>query len=785
MGLVPIGPNAWEVCEISLHANFLSRPWLRRPVLKSATGHSAQLAVRYGVIACAIALLALTILGPLVTSLIDDWSRRDVEMRATLVFNSVSGPLSTMLEKGQSAHINELFERVATDSRIVAVAICGDGKEPAHATKLMPPSISCEKIARSDTESFSSVIVNGRRMLIGAYPIVARTDPPRESRGHFIIVHDLSFAEHRGQEARNYLTLMLGGIILASGALAIGLVLYLIRNWMRTFKQAVTSATSPGVKDTATSYGPLDREVRQVLRQLEMSQSAIDRDQANWSKETLRDIMLAELPGVEVLVVANREPYIHNHGPDGIELQTPASGLVSAVEPVMRACGGTWIAHGSGTADRETVDAGDRIGVPPSSPEYTLRRIWISEEEQDGYYYGLANEGLWPLCHIAFTRPVFRESDWRTYRAVNERFADAVAAEAKTSSPIVLIQDYHFALLPQMVRERIPDATIITFWHIPWPNAETFGIFPWKEEIIHGLLGSSIIGFHTQFHCNNFLETVDRFVESRIDREQESVTLKGHETFIRPYPISIDWPPAALANQKSIAECREAVRSRLGLPADTKIAVGIERFDYTKGVLDRIRAVDTLLDAHPEWRGRFVLVQAAAPTRSKLSTYKGLQDEAIALAEEINAKYADVSPQPIRLIIRHHEPSEVFELFRAADVCVVSSLHDGMNLVAKEFIAARDDELGVLMLSHFAGASRELAEALIINPYDAHATGEALHSALVMPETEQHERMRLMRAYVSSRNVYRWAGQMLLDASRLRKKQRILEIAALDTDRAG
>ncbi|WBT36862.1 alpha,alpha-trehalose-phosphate synthase (UDP-forming) [Hyphomicrobium sp. DMF-1] len=736
-------------------------------------------------IACAVALFALTLLGPLVTSLVDDWSRRDVELRATLVFNSVSGPLSAMLENGQTDHINELFERVATDSRIVAVAVCRDGKEPAHATKLMPSSISCEKIARSDTESFSSVIVNGRRMLIGAYPIVSRTDPSREIEGHFIIVHDLSFAEHRGQEARNYLTLMLGGIILASGALAIGLVLYLIRNWLRTFKQAVTSATSPGVRNAAASYGPLDKEVRQVLRQLEMSQSAIDRDQANWSKETLRDIMLAELPGVEVLVVANREPYIHNHGPGGIELQTPASGLVSAVEPVMRACGGTWIAHGSGTADRETVDANDCIGVPPRSPEYTLRRIWISEEEQDGYYYGLANEGLWPLCHIAFTRPVFRESDWRTYRAVNERFADAVAAEAKTSSPIVLIQDYHFALLPQMVRERIPDATIITFWHIPWPNAETFGIFPWKEEIIHGLLGSSIIGFHTQFHCNNFLETVDRFVESRIDREQESVTLKGHETFIRPYPISIDWPPAALANQKSIQDCRDAVRKRLDLPPETKIAVGIERFDYTKGVLDRIRAVDTLLETHPEWRGRFVLVQAAAPTRSKLQTYKGLQDEAMALAEEVNAKYADVSPQPIRLIIRHHEPSEVFELFRAADVCIVSSLHDGMNLVAKEFIAARDDERGVLMLSHFAGASRELAEALIINPYDAHATGEVLHSALVMPETEQHERMRLMRAYVSTRNVYRWAGQMLLDASRLRKKQRILEIAALDTDRAG
>ncbi|WP_414653720.1 alpha,alpha-trehalose-phosphate synthase (UDP-forming) [Hyphomicrobium sp.] len=751
---------------------------MRRAHFKPPTRQSATLAARYGLIAVVIALLGITILRPLVSSLIEDWSRRDIEMRASLVFNSISGALADMLAANQDEPIDELFGRVASDPRVVAVGICRHDGPPEHATKLMPPSVTCERIARGDEESFSSITVKGRRMLIGAFPVAGN-----DKRGHFIIVQDLSFAEHRSDEARSYLTLTLGGIFLASGALAIGLVLYLIRAWTRKFKQAVTSATfRGGASDKFVNFGPLDREVRQVLRQLEMKQSSVDREQLTWNKASLREIMTAELPGVEVLVVANREPYIHNRSDNGIELQTPASGLVSAVEPVMRACGGTWIAHGSGSADRETVDASDRIPVPPAHPEYTLRRVWISEEEQDGYYYGLANEGLWPLCHIAFTRPVFREQDWRTYRAVNERFADAVAAEAKTSSPIVLVQDYHFGLLPRMVRERLPDATIVTFWHIPWPNAETFGIFPWKEEIIHGLLGSSIIGFHTQFHCNNFIETVDRFVESRIDREQESVTLGGHETFVRPYPISIDWPPAGLEHQKSIAECRVSVRERLELPADTKIAIGIERFDYTKGVLDRIRAVDTLLETHPEWRGRFVLVQAAAPTRSKLSTYKGLQDEAMQLAEEINAKYRDVHPAPVRLIIRHHEPAEVFELFRAADLCIVSSLHDGMNLVAKEFIAARDDEQGVLVLSHFAGASRELAEALIINPYDAHATGQALHSALVMPEAEQHERMRLMRAYVSSRNVYRWAGRMLLDASRLRTKQRILEIASNDSE---
>lgn len=757
------------------------RQWLRRRLdarsaLAGAPGGAWKIGANYGVLAAAIALIAAFMLTPIVTSLVEDWSRRDVELRSSLVFNSVGGQLATMLAAEDGASVVELFERVSGDSRIVAVALCESDGAPRFASKLMPQTLTCDKLARGDTESFSSVSVNGQRMLIGAFPISTR-----ETTAHFIIVHDLTFADKRGQEARSYLSFMLGGIILGSGALALGLVFLLIRQWLRSFKLAVNTATTAGPERTSVlGLGPLDRELRQALRQLELRRrSAVDSERADWSKASLRDIMRSELPDVEVMVVANREPYIHNDGPNGIELQTPASGLVSALEPVMRACGGTWIAHGSGSADRSTVDANDRIAVPPHNPDYTLRRVWISEDEQDGYYYGLANEGLWPLCHIAFTRPVFRESDWQTYRAINERFADAVVAEAKTKSPIVLVQDYHFALLPRMVRERLPDATIIAFWHIPWPNAETFGIFPWKEEIIHGLLGSSIIGFHTQFHCNNFIETVDRFVESRIDREQESVTLKGHETFVQPYPISIDWPPAALAGQRSVADCRAAVRRRLGLRPDTMVAIGIERFDYTKGVLDRMRAVDHLLTAHPEWRGKFTLVQAAAPSRSKLPTYRGMQQEAMWLADEINARYAGVDPAPVKLIIRHHEPSEVFELFRAADACIVSSLHDGMNLVAKEFIAARDDERGVLLLSHFAGASRELSEALIINPYDAHAMGEALHQALTMPDSEQHERMNLMRAQVSSRNVYRWAGTMLLDASRLRKKQRILRIATL------
>jgi trehalose 6-phosphate synthase len=422
------------------------------------------------------------------------------------------------------------------------------------------------------------------------------------------------------------------------------------------------------------------------------------------------------------------------------------------------------------------VDEQDRIAVPPDHPEYTLRRIRLCDEELNGYYYGFANEGLWPLCHIAYMRPMFRSDDWQHYVAVNRKFADAVAEEARQPEPLVLVQDYHFALLPQFIRERIPGATVVTFWHIPWPNAEAFGICPWREEILSGLLGSSIIGFHTQSHCNNFFDTVDRFLECRIDRDPSTIAVNGDISLVRPYPISIEWPPKPLERQAPVAQCRAAVLGRLGLPETIRLGVGVERFDYTKGILDRFRAVAALLEHYPDWRGRFVFVQVAAPSRSKLPGYQQLQADAATLVEDINQRFGGPDYQPIVLLARHHEPDQVFELFRAADVCVVSSLHDGMNLVAKEFVAARDDERGVLILSAFAGASRELHEALIVNPYDTDAMAEGLALALTMPPAQQQARMRLMRDRVRDRNVYRWAGHMLLDAAHMRKRLRIVDV---------
>jgi trehalose 6-phosphate synthase len=637
----------------------------------------------------------------------------------------------------------------------------------------MPQTFSCDKVARSDAESFSSIVNDGRRVLVGSFPIATR-----DAKTYLAVLHDLSFVDERSGQAQTFIVATLVGVAIIVAGIAAILGAVFLRGWMASLRQAIEDVRSgrppAGIQ---RDRSVIDRQIQKLLKDLETGRTPTEAAETEWTPQSLHDLLRDALPGAEVLIVSNREPYIHNRTDDGVVLQTPASGLVSALEPVMRACGGTWIAHGSGSADQEMVDAADKLDVPPSAPSYKLRRVWVSEEEQDGFYYGLANEGLWPLCHIAFVRPVFRESDWRCYEKINARFADAVVQEARTEDPVVLVQDYHFALAPRMIRERLPKATIITFWHIPWPNAETFGICPWKEKILEGLLGSSIIGFHTQFHCNNFFETVDRFIESRIDREHAAVTLGGHETMIRPYPISIEWPPKAMEAQPPVEICRARVRERLGLASDMRLAVGIERFDYTKGILDRMRSIDTLLDTKPEWKGRFTFVQVAAPTRSKLATYSALQREAVTLAEEINSRHGQGAYQPIRLLIRHHEPRDVFELFRAADLCIVSSLHDGMNLVAKEFVASRDDDQGVLVLSSFTGASREMSEALIVNPYDGQDMAHALDMALRMPPQEQRERMRLMRQQVREQNVYRWAGRMLVDAARIRQRRRILDLA--------
>jgi len=519
---------------------------------------------------------------------------------------------------------------------------------------------------------------------------------------------------------------------------------------------------------------PLVGEVRALLREVDQSRRNLERG-ATWNPDMLRSVLRNELAGDEILLVSNREPYIHMRQGDQVVIRRPASGLVTAMEPIMRACSGTWIAHGSGTADQAMVDRHDHIEVPPDNPSYTLRRVWLTEEEERGYYYGFANEGLWPLCHIAHVRPIFRTSDWERYVEVNQRFAAAVCSEARTEDPVVLVQDYHFALVPRFIHEQLPRATIITFWHIPWPNPESFGICPWRARVLDGLLGSTILGFHTQYHCRNFIDTVDRYMEARIEYEASRVSYGGHRTSIEPYPISIQWPSPWQDAQPSVAECRRRVAEREGFPNGVLIGIGVDRMDYTKGIIERFHAVEKLLETHREYVGRFVFVQIAAPTRSSLDDYRMFEEEVHALAARINARFADANVPPIRLKAEHHEPEQINEYFRAADMCVVTSLHDGMNLVAKEFVAARDDDQGVLVLSQFTGAARELHDALPVNPYHVDQCAEVLDRALRMPPDEQRVRMRAMRRLVQEYNVYRWAGAMLLDASRLRQRQRIVD----------
>jgi trehalose-6-phosphate synthase len=461
-----------------------------------------------------------------------------------------------------------------------------------------------------------------------------------------------------------------------------------------------------------------------------------------------------------------------------VEVVVPPSGVVTAIEPILRVCDGTWIAHGSGDADLETVDEHDRLRVPPDDPRYTLRRVWLNKEEEEGYYYGFSNEGLWPLCHIAHTRPIFRAEDWKYYQEVNVKFADALLEEMKdVAKPIVLVQDYHFALLPRLIKEKRPEARVAIFWHIPWPAPQAFDISPWRRELVDGLLGADLIGFHIQSHCNNFLQTVDRVLEARVDWEHFSVKRLEHLTLVRPFPISVDFtdvhPPESMPDP--YVE-RSNLLKALGVEA-TFMGVGVDRVDYTKGILERFLAIERFLEKYPIYQGRFTFVQIGAPSRSHLKRYHDLMAEVEAETERINSRFQTDKWKPIVFLNRQHNHHEIQSYYRAADLCLVTSLHDGMNLVAKEFVASRHDESGVLILSCFTGAAHELRDALQINPYDVDQTAEAIRCALEMGPEEKKLRMQHMRKSVREHNVYRWAGSLIAELCELR-----LDSAAKNTD---
>ncbi len=721
-------------------------------------------------------LLAVAVLAYLSVPLLDRltlrWFMSDLDQRSQVIAASLVSPLrDASQQEGAAARMVSLLDAASADERLQSVALCdAQGKMLARSTQF-PIEVQCGSV-RSGSER----VLRLPQGVLYATPVPLRFDATGGGAGHSLLVlHDMSFVELRSSETRWYAigTFAVLGLVVALVTVAVAHLSW--RGWVRGVRAMLTGEGllrpfSEGPARVSKELLPLEAEVRSLFRRLER-QRAVDTSQVEgWSAQRLRSVLQSQYADDEIIVVSNREPYSHELRDDRIVVSQPASGLVTALEPVLRAASGTWIAHGSGSADRQVANAEGCVQVPPDQPAYTLRRLWLSPEQVNGYYEGFANEGLWPLCHIAHVRPVFRADDWRHFVDVSQRFADAVVKSAKRPDPLVLVQDYHMPLVPQLIRDRLPQATVATFWHIPWPMSETFGICPWREQILEGMLGSHIVGFQTPAHCRNFIDAVDTFLEARIEHEDMTIHRAGQLTRVAPYPISIAWPPSF---EEPIEATRERVLSSLGLPEGHRIAIGIDRLDYIKGLIERFAAVEHLLTAQPQWRGRFTLVQVASPSRSDLPEYQAFHERVVAEVRRINEAFGTERAPAILLKVEHQGAQQVRDLYRSADVGMVTSLHDGMNLVAKEYVAARDDDLGALLLSVFTGASRELHEALLVNPYSAEETGNALARALAMPLAEQRERMRTMRTWVRSHNIYRWAGSMLIDAARVRSRERV------------
>jgi len=702
--------------------------------------------------------------------------RKDLGRRAEVLGDSLARNVERDLERDAQKTLQRTVQQFANREHLAGLAVYDPQGHPiAVTTNLQPLMESAPPIVlqslKENQDKAAFLRLGIASIHIYAMPLHNGDDVV----GSLAIVHDSGYihAESLRIWRETFLSALMHVVLIVLITLlmvrwSIAGPIARTANWIKALRtgRAVAARIKPVDMDL---FRPLAREVATMAESLNTARTAAEREarlresgESIWTAERLAVHVQSRLAEGRLFVVSNREPYTHVQRGKSIEVNVPASGLVTALEPVLRACDGTWVAHGSGDADTQTVDSHDRLLVPPDDPHYTLRRVWLSKEEEEGYYYGFANEGLWPLCHIAHARPLFRASDWKYYQEVNRKFAKALLEEMEgVSHPVVLVQDYHFALLPRMIKERRPDARLAIFWHIPWPNPEAFGICPWQKELVDGLLGADLIGFHIQAHCSNFLQTVDRIVESRIDWDHSTVQRLDHLTTLRPFPISVNFgdvqpKPAS----ESAYEERASLLKSLGVRA-ALMGVGVDRLDYTKGILERFLAIERFLEKYPRYQGVFTFVQIGAPSRTHIKRYHDLQAEVEAEAERINWRFRSDQWVPIVLLERQHSHQEIEPYYRAADLCLVTSLHDGMNLVAKEFVATREDERGVLILSCFTGAARELRDALQVNPYDIDQTAEAIRAALEMNAGEKQERMQRMRKTVREHNVYHWAASLI------------------------
>lgn len=545
-----------------------------------------------------------------------------------------------------------------------------------------------------------------------------------------------------------------------------------LTDWFKKFQKGETNEQHN--LPFEDELGKLISEVEQVALSLRIARKVVSEKAANkisheelWTEKKLKDLIQAKIGLKDFFVVSNREPYMHiiDNETGEIKIIRSVGGLVSAIDPIMIACGGTWIAHGAGNADRKYVNSKNKLGVPPEDDRYILKRVWLTKQEEEGYYYGFSNEGLWPLCHVTHTKPIFKSDDFEFYKRVNEKFAESILEELPSKDCFVFIQDYHFTLLPKLLKEKRPDITIAFFWHIPWPNPEIFAICPYYSEILEGMLASDIIGFQTQYNCNNFLETANRLLESRIDTEKFSIVRAGKETYVRPFPISIvDYKEGMIKKAKIKVDW---MRKELGLE-DKIIGIGVDRIDYTKGIVERLMAIDRFFEKFPEYKGKFTFIQVGVPSRVHIKRYHDLISEIDNIIEKINWKYSDVNWKPIIYFKKHFSYEELLPFYMLGDLCIVSSLHDGMNLVAKEYIAAKKGRKGNLILSIFTGAAKELVDTIQINPYNTEEFSEAIKKAIEMPDDEKINKMKNMYEQIKENNVYKWAANIISEISILK-----------------
>jgi trehalose 6-phosphate synthase len=711
---------------------------------------------------------------------------QDLERRSLILAESLQESIAPLIQSNAIAKLNRIVERFGNRERLKGIAVFDiQGIILASTLHLKP------QIGQPFPQAVNSVVENrsmGSFMTIGVQKMYIYTVPiggdDESVAGTLTTFNDISYIDIRLREiwkdnVLRFFTLSL--LVVISTMLVVrwsitGPIARLAE-WMRELRTSKEERANPTVSLRGDILDPLISEVTQLAKSLSIARARTEEEvglhiksDPLWTSSSLKEYMRAELEGKKLFLISNREPYMHVKEGQATKCIVPAGGLVTALDPVMRICDGIWIAHGSGDADREFVDAHSKVRVPPEVPSYTLKRIWLTKEQEDGYYYGFSNEGLWPLCHITHTRPIFRLEDWISYQKVNELFAEALLEEiAHEESPLVLIQDYHLALLPFLVKQKRPDARVALFWHIPWPNPESFGICPWRHEILIGMLGADLLSFHIQFFCNNFLDTVDRFLESQIDWEQFSVNRGGHATLVKPFPISVSYDhkleiESATTDATSM---RVSILKEIGIQAKY-LGVGVDRIDYTKGIPERFRAIERFLEKYPEFVEEFTFIELGAPSRDHIRKYRELMTEIEETVEKINWRFHTKTWKPIVYLKAHHTHEEINRYYRASDICMVTSLHDGMNLVAKEFTISRHDNDGVLILSQFAGASRELKDAVIVNPYDIEEMADAIKFALTLGFPERSERMKRMRSVVKEHNIYRWAGKLIAELSRVR-----------------